>query len=115
MNSVAERFIGSLRREALDYFRLFSGQQILRILEQYINYYNNLRPHQGIKQNIPIGYKPQISREVRKLPILGGLCYHYERWAACHMEFFTPTGFTTSLSAPCSVVIIAPEHFVRCS
>jgi transposase InsO family protein len=82
MNSIAERFVGSVRREALNFFLLLSEKQIRGILTEYIEYYNALRPHQGIDQNIPQGYKPQYSREVRKIPILGGICYHYERQVA---------------------------------
>ena len=82
MNSIAERFVGSVRREALNFFLLLSEKQIRGILTEYIEYYNALRPHQGIDQNIPQGYKPQHSGEVRKIPILGGLCYHYKRQAA---------------------------------
>ena len=38
MNAVAERFIGSARREALDYFLLFNENQIVNILKEYIDY-----------------------------------------------------------------------------
>ena len=82
MNSIAERFIGTVRREALDYFLLISEKQILNILQEYIDYYNSQRPHQGLGQQVPEGYKPQRHGKVRKIPILGGLCYHYERMAA---------------------------------
>jgi putative transposase len=82
MNSYAERFVGSVRREALNFFLLLSEKQIRGILTEYIEYYNALRPHQGIDQNIPQGYKPQYSKKVRKIPILGGICYHYESHAA---------------------------------
>ena len=82
MNAIAERFIGSVRREALDYFLLISEQQILNILQEYIDYYNSKRPHQGLGQQVPEGYKPQRHGKVRKTPILGGLCNHYDRIAA---------------------------------
>jgi len=82
MNAIAERFIGSVRREALDNFLLISEKQILNILQEYIDYYNSQRPHQGLGQQVPEGYKPQRHGKVRKIPILGGLCYHYERMAA---------------------------------
>jgi transposase InsO family protein len=82
MNSIAERFVGSARREAFDFFLLISEKHIRGILIEYIDYYNALRPHQGINQNIPQGYKPQNSGKIRKIPILGGICYHYERGAA---------------------------------
>ena len=82
MNAIAERFVMSARRESLDFFLLISEKQIRDILTEYINYYNALRPHQGIDQNTPQKYVPQIEGEVRKNPVLGGLCYHYERKAA---------------------------------
>jgi transposase InsO family protein len=82
MNALAERFIGSVRREALDYYLLISEKQIMRILQEYIDYYNSKRPHQGIDQRVPMGYKPQLHGRVQKFPILDGLCNHYVRSAA---------------------------------
>ena len=81
MNSIAERFIGSLRREALDYYLLIGEKQIMRIVQEYIDYYNLKRPHQGIDQIVPKGYKPRLYGKVLKFPILGGLCHHYFRRA----------------------------------
>jgi putative transposase len=82
MNAIAERFIGSVRREALDYYLLLSEKQIMRILHEYIDYYNSKRPHQGIEQRIPLDYEPIIRGKVIKFPVLGGLCNHYQRRAA---------------------------------
>ncbi len=82
MNAIAERFIGSVRREALDYFLLISEKQVLNILREYIDYYNSKRPHQGLEQNIPQGFEAQKCGKVRKTPILGRLCYLYARRAA---------------------------------
>ena len=72
----------SVWREALDYYLLFSEKQILRILHEFIDYYNSKRPHQGINQQVPIGYEPMINGKVLKFPVLGGLCNHYVRRAA---------------------------------
>lgn len=82
MHVIAERFVGSVRREALDYFLLICEKQILNILKEYVDYYNSKRPHQGLGQQVPEGYKPQSHGKAQKIPILGGLCYHYERRAA---------------------------------
>ena len=82
MNSIAERFVGSVRREALDYYLMLSEKQITKILRVYIHYYNHKRPHQGINQMIPMGYIPLIHGKIKKIPILGGLCNHYIRCAA---------------------------------
>ncbi len=81
MNAFAERFVGSIRREAFDWFILFSERQIRNILKEYINYYNKQRPHQGLDQEIPEGYDPSTEGEVISKPILSGLYHHYERAA----------------------------------
>ncbi len=82
MNSIAERWVGSVRREALDYFLIFSEKQLKRILWLYISYYNSQRPHQGIEQQSPVGYVPQKEGKVQSKPILGGVIHHYYREAA---------------------------------
>ena len=48
----------------------------MRILQEYIDYYDSKRPHQGIDQRVPVGYKPQLHGRVLKFPVLGGLCNH---------------------------------------
>lgn len=82
MNTIADRFVGSVRREALDYFLLINENQTMKILQEYIEYYNSKRPHQGFDQQVPTGYKPQSHRRVSKIPDLGEVCNHYERFAA---------------------------------
>ena len=82
LNAISERFIRSIRQEALDYFLIIGERQIYVIIKPYIDYYNSKRPHQGLQQNIPRGYTPQKSGRVYKIPILGGLCHHYQRRAA---------------------------------
>jgi len=67
------RFLpGSVCREAQDYYLLISEKQIIRILHEYIDYYNSKRPHQGIDRRIPMGYKPQLHGRVQDFPILDG-------------------------------------------
>ena len=82
MNAIAERFIGSVHREALDYFIIINRDQLKNILKEYINYYNFKRPHQGINQKIPTNYVPQKRGKILKMPILSGLHHHYFREAA---------------------------------
>lgn len=43
-NAVCERFLGSVRRECLDYFLIWSKRQLLRGLREYIAYFNRVRP-----------------------------------------------------------------------
>jgi hypothetical protein len=82
MNSISERFIGSIRREMLDHFIIVSQNQLFKILKEYIDYYNSKRPHQGIEQRIPKGYTYRNSGRVKSRPILFGLNYDYYREAA---------------------------------
>jgi transposase InsO family protein len=93
MNSICERFLGSVRRECLDYLFIFGERQLSRVLKEYVLYFNQQRPHQGIKQAVPaLGmttaqFTPEKSNveplkgKIIALPILGGLHHSYE-WAA---------------------------------
>ena len=81
MNCFAQRFISSIRREALDWFVPFSERQVKRIVSSYIHFYNELRPHQGLNQGVPGGYESQKHGNVRSKPVLSGLHHHYYRVA----------------------------------
>jgi hypothetical protein len=52
-NAVCERFLGSVRRECLNFFLILGEQHLGKIMEQYQLYFNHARPHQGIHQRIP--------------------------------------------------------------
>jgi putative transposase len=52
-NAVIERFIGSVRRECLDHIVVLSTNHLRRVFHAYVTYFNTLRPHQGLQQNIP--------------------------------------------------------------
>ncbi len=82
MNAHAERFIGSIRREALDSFIIVNYRQLFSLVKEYVEYYNTVRPHQGINQAVPCGYEPQMSGTVVSKPFLSGLWHHYHRKAA---------------------------------
>jgi len=82
MIAIAERFVGSVRQEVLDFYILINEKQIQRILDEYISNYNSKRPHQGLDQISPMKYKPHLYGKVQKLPILGDLHHHYIRSAA---------------------------------
>jgi transposase InsO family protein len=78
MNSIMERFIGSIRREALDNFLLFNSRQTYNIIREYVDYYNSQRPHQGI-EGVPKGFRTVRKGRIRSKPILSGLHHHYFR------------------------------------
>ena len=80
-NGICERFIGSLRRECLDHILFQDGRHVQRVVREYIAYFNQERPHQGLGQHIPDHYdlprsKPTGGR-IRSRAILGGLLHSY--------------------------------------
>ena len=83
-NAFCERFMGSLRRECLDYMLILSERHLRRIVTEYVTYFNQARPHQGIHQRIPCA--PQLpdhpDGEIVGVPVLGGLHHDYQRQAA---------------------------------
>jgi putative transposase len=81
MNSVCERFLGSVRRECLDHLVILSERQLHHVLAEYaLNYFNAARPHQGIGQRIPVPGEcvpARFAGQVTALPVLGGRHHHY--------------------------------------
>ena len=76
-----ERFVRTLRQEALDHFIFLSPDHIRRVVSEVISYYNGARPSQAIHA-IPDPYPelrqppPQGGRLVA-LPVLGGIQHDY--------------------------------------
>jgi transposase InsO family protein len=85
-NAICERLLGSVRRECLDHILLVSEGHLRRVLKEYVTYFNQSRPHQGIDQCVPeakASERPLVGDpgNVVALPVLGGL-YHDYRLAA---------------------------------
>lgn len=85
-NAICERFLGSVRRECLDHVLIFHEKQLHRVLRAYVEYFNQARPHQGIRQQVPQGEvttvpPDQRSHRIIAVPILGGLHHEYRRVA----------------------------------
>jgi len=85
MNAICARFLGSVRRECLDHLLILGEAHLRRALREYVQYFNDARPHQGIQQRIPTSSEPahliQGHGAVRATPILGGLHHDYRRVA----------------------------------
>ncbi|MBE7466253.1 MAG: transposase [Planctomycetes bacterium] len=56
LNAYAERWVRSLRSECLNHFMVFGEGHMRHLAETYVDFYNEVRPHQGIG-NVPIGWK----------------------------------------------------------
>ena len=84
-NGMCERFMGSLRRECLDHTLIHHGQHLQRVVNEYVTYFNQERPHQGIDQRIPDHYdlprSNPTSGRITSKAILGGLHHSYTRAA----------------------------------
>jgi putative transposase len=81
-NAICERFLGSVRRECLDFFLILSERHLRKTMKQYQAYFNHARPHQGIDQRIPCPSEQPQQQNMGKIishPILGGLHHDY-RW-----------------------------------
>ncbi len=80
-NDICERFLGSVRRECLDHFLVLGERHLHRVIKEYVAYFNQARPHQGIGQKIPEG-SPSVAKEPRRgkviaFPVLNGLHHDY--------------------------------------
>lgn len=89
LNPHAERFVLSIKREALDHFIVFGQDHLLHLASTYIDsYYNTVRPHQG-KDNCPLAAvgppedaEPPPPETIVCDEMLGGVLKHYRRKAA---------------------------------
>ena len=63
-NAIAERVIGTLRRECLDHVIAVNEQHLRRVLGEYVQHYNAMRPHRSLSLDSPEGRSP-VQRTVR--------------------------------------------------
>ena len=88
MNSFAESWVASIKRECLDHFMVLGEQHLEHIVNTYVQYYNTRRPHRGIG-NVPImaGVPPplpedtEVEDDIACDMWLGGLLKHYRKAA----------------------------------
>ena len=84
-NAVAERWVGSARRECLDRMLITGERHLQLVLDEYVDHYNWHRPHRTLQQNPPAGrsHPPAIGANIRVLrrDRLGGLIREYAQVA----------------------------------
>jgi transposase InsO family protein len=81
-NAYAERFVGTARRECLDWVLISGRRHLQRVLAEFVDYYNQGRPHQGIDLDAPIPLPvSDPMRPVERVDRLGGLIHDYRRAA----------------------------------
>ena len=84
-NAFAERWIETLRRELLDRTRIWNQRQLERLVVDYIDHYNQHRPHRALEQRPPAGaldgLPPDRPLQVVKTPRCHGLINEYQNAA----------------------------------
>ena len=63
-NAIAERWIGSARRECLDRMLIAGERHVRLVLREYADHHNTHRPHRALNQNPPPG-EPIHPQKVR--------------------------------------------------
>lgn len=88
LNAYVERFIQTIQQECLDHFVVIGEEHLNHIVGEFLRYYHEERPHQGIG-NVPLktgqaALDDQLScaSRVGCQSRLGGLLKHYHRAAA---------------------------------
>jgi putative transposase len=84
-NAIAERFVGSIRRELLDHILIINQRHAAMALREYELYYNNHRPHRALGQAAPLRPLPHRTtteiNNVRRRDRLDGLIHEYQQVA----------------------------------
>ncbi|MCP4960236.1 MAG: transposase [Actinomycetia bacterium] len=85
-NTFAERWIGSIRRELLDRTIIWNQHQLERLVREYIDHYNQHRPHQSLEQRPPKPaqeppHTPPATVTVLRTSRCDGLIHEYENAA----------------------------------
>jgi transposase InsO family protein len=78
-NGIAERLIGTLRRECLDQIIVFGEAHLRRTLCAYAAYYNQTRTHLTLNKDAPIQRVVQRFGKIAAIPVLAGLHHQYVR------------------------------------
>jgi transposase InsO family protein len=79
-NGVAERWVGSCKRELIDHVIVVNEDHLRRLLRDYVSYYNAERVHTVLGDSPngrPIEARPSPAAKVVGLPRVGGLHHRY--------------------------------------
>lgn len=83
MNAVAERWVQSVKQECLDHFVICGEKHLRHLLTEYLGWYHQCRPHQGLGNKPlqveapPARKTPVVVQDVCCAERLGGLLKHY--------------------------------------
>jgi hypothetical protein len=102
-NAVAERFVGTVRRECLDWLLIANRRHLHRVLREFAEHYNTHRPHRALGLAPPEPQHPARpvatppTTAIRRHDRLGGLIHEYSIAAQHHapIEYTHPTALST--------------------
>jgi putative transposase len=81
-NGVAERWVGSCRRDLLDHVIVLNERHLKRLVNEYVRYYHEDRTHLALAKGTPAGRQAaknsNASCKVISMPRLGGLHHRYD-------------------------------------
>jgi transposase InsO family protein len=81
-NGVAERFVGSCRRDLLDHVIVLNERHCKRLMAEYVRYYHDDRTHLGLDKQTPAGRErakdTSTSCKVISIPRVSGLHHRYK-------------------------------------
>jgi hypothetical protein len=84
-NGVAERWVGSCRRDLLDHGIVLNERHLKRLMSEYVRYYHEDRTHLALGKETPAGREAvknsDVGRRAVSMPRLGGLHHRYDRAA----------------------------------
>jgi len=83
-NAIAERFVGTVRRELLDRILIINHRHAAAVLREYQRHYNDHRPHRSLGQAAPS--RPLPHREPTEIPKIK----RYERLDGLLREYSRP-------------------------
>jgi transposase InsO family protein len=78
-NAYAERLIGSIGREVLDYVVVLGERHLRHVLLSHMTYYNEARTHLSLNKDAPIPREVQSVGRIVVTPHFGGLHHQYVR------------------------------------
>ena len=85
-NAYAERWVGTVRAECLDWLLIMGRGHLEQVLRVYVQHYNRHRPHRALGLQAPDSPAELIAdkgrpRSVSRRDLLGGLVHQYRRAA----------------------------------
>jgi transposase InsO family protein len=84
-NAIAERWVGTVRRELLDRILIINRRHLTAVLAEYVAHFNHHRPHRGLHQAAPLRSLPPPAAPsqlcLRRRDLLDGLIHEYTQVA----------------------------------